>query len=65
MTRETLLKLNATQRFVVETTRDSYKKGYISHEIALASIGGYAKGLRDAGVITERDRQVLVSYTLI
>lgn len=62
MTRELLDKLPQNVRGNVERVRKTmknlpYKRDEISERAA-----GYAAGLRDAGLITERERQLLFIY---
>ena len=73
MTRETLNKLSETARLKVENFRKRYSsvsyKGS-AREMRMAEeirmqMASYVEGLRDAGLITERERQVLFVYMTV
>jgi len=68
-TRETLEKLPANVRHEIELRKSDYKRfpttAYSMHMQIRATINGYLRGLRDAGLITERERQVLFVYTTV
>jgi hypothetical protein len=68
MTRETLAKMPANIRAEIEDCRRSYKaEGFPQwhYDIARERSAAYVKGLRDAGLITERERQILFVYTTV
>lgn len=65
MTRETLNKMPENVRKAIEDLRKDYKNEALNHDECRAKSYGYTKGLRDAGLITERERQVLFIYTTI
>ena len=64
MTRETLNKLPANVREIIENLRKEYKNavGYNRKGAKRERLAGYVMGLRDAGLITERERQILFVY---
>ena len=63
MTREVINNLPLEVRKVVESYRARCvsKKGENKREVK-TEICGYAKGLRDAGLLTERERMAVVVY---
>ena len=63
MTKETLEKMPIPVRQELERLRQSCKSDQKKFEIMRAA--GYVKGLRDAGLITERQRQILFIYTSV
>ena len=65
MTRETLEKLPEIVRKNIEGLRHDYKSNVVNKDVARAQSAWYLKGLRDSGVITERERQVLYCYTTV
>ena len=68
MTKEILEKLPDNIRAKVEDFRKAYTaKGFPNwhYDNALARSAAYMDGLRDAGIITERERQVLFIYTTV
>ena len=65
MTRETLAKLPETVLKNLEGLRHDYKGGVVNKDIARAQAAWYVKGLRDSGMITERERQILYIYTTV
>ena len=65
MTRETLEKLPEVVRKNVEGLRHDYNGRVVNRDVARAQAAWYMKGLRDAGLITERERQILVIYTTV
>lgn len=65
MTRETLNKLPETVLKNIEGLRHDYKSGVVYKDIARAQAAWYVKGLRDAGLITERERKILFIYTTV
>lgn len=64
MTRETLAKLPDNVRTTLESLRKAYKNDAFDHDIVRGRIGGYCRGLCDAGMITERERKILVVYAM-
>ncbi len=64
-TRELLNKLPENIVNTIELFRKDYKNDSISKAETRASIAGYVKGLRDAGVLTERERQILFVYSTV
>ena len=64
MTRETLEKLPPNVREHIELFRYIIKDAGTDKisEIAKARLAGYVIGLRDAGLITERERIILFCY---
>ena len=65
MTRETLAKLPDAVLKNIEGLRHDYKSNVVNKDIARAQSAWYVKGLRDAGLITERERQILFVYTTV
>ena len=65
MVRETLTKIPEN----VKRQLDEYKRLYNGlpdrREETIARSAGYLLGLRDAGIITERERQILFVYTTV
>ena len=49
-------------RFQLELLRKSYKNKAISRDETRAEIRGYAKGLRDAGLVNDHERGMLCVY---
>ena len=64
-TRDILDKLPECVRTELEHLRKDYKNEALNHDAALARSAGYAEGLRDAGLITERERQFVFIYTTV
>lgn len=65
MIRETLAKLPETVLRNVETLRKEYTGGVVNKDVARAQSYWYGVGLRDAGLITERERQIIFVYTTV
>lgn len=65
MTRETLEKLPEIVRKNIEGLRHGYKSNVVDKYVAQEKAAWYVKGLRDAGLITERERQILFIYTTV
>ena len=65
MTRETFEKQPEIVRKNLEGLRHDYKSGVVNKDVARAQSAWYVKGLRDAGLITERERQILFIYTTV
>lgn len=61
-TREVVEKLPENIRDVIELLRKDYKNPTLDKGVIRAHIYGYTRGLRDAGAITERERQILFVY---
>lgn len=64
-TKDTLQKIPVNVRQVLENIRKDYKNPTINQDITRKYLYGYVKGLRDAGLITERERQMLFVYGTI
>ena len=62
MTREVIEKLPGGIRWQIEDMRKDYKNPAVNHEAARARLAGYVNGLRDAGMITDRERQIIFVY---
>lgn len=62
MTRETVNKLPEHIRVAIEEFKRDYKNAGLRKDEVRSGLAGYAKGLRDAGLITERERQILFVY---
>ena len=65
MTRETLAKLPESVLKNLDGLRHDYRSGVVSRDVARAQAAWYVKGLRDSGLITERERQILFLYTTV
>ena len=62
MTRELLNKLPAHVVEQMNQIRKDYKNPALNKDEVRNMNYGYTKGLRDAGLITERERQILYIY---
>ena len=64
MTREIINKLPPNVREVIENLRKEYKNavGYNKKAEKRERLAGYVMGLKDGGLITERERQVIFVY---
>lgn len=62
-------KLPANVRETIEEYRAAYKQVRneynTEHYEIIAAMSGYAKGLRDAGLITEKERKVIRCYMTV
>lgn len=65
MTRKVLEKLPEIARTNLEWLRKEYKSELGDKDVARAKAAWYVKGLKDAGLITERERQFLFIYTTV
>lgn len=65
MVREILEKQPANVRNALEELKKDYKNPTINKNETRKSIAGYVKGLRDAGLITERERRILFIYVVV
>lgn len=65
MTREVLAKLNTNILYHIERLHEEYHREGTDKNIIRAASYQYGCGLRDAGLITERERQVLFIYTTV
>lgn len=65
MTREVLNRMPENVKFVLETLRKDYKNAALDKAEVRCRAAGYTQGLRDAGFITERERQILFVYTTV
>lgn len=65
MTRETLEKLPANVRDHIESIRKDYKNNGLRKDDTRMHAYGYTLGLRDGGLITERQRQILYVYCTV
>ena len=61
-TRELIQRLPDTVVKQIEVLGKKYKNSTVSLEEARSELYGYTNGLRDAGLITERDRKILFIY---
>jgi len=61
-TRETVEKMPEKIRKQLENLRGDYKHPYMDKSETRARLYWYLVGLRDAGLITERERQTLFVY---
>lgn len=64
-TREVVEKLPEHIRRAIEELRKDYKNTALNRSEVREALAGYVKGLRDAGAITERERQILFVYGTI
>lgn len=64
-TREVLAKINTNIRFHIEELRKQYHREGANKDVARTASSQYVLGLRDAGMITERERQILFVYTTV
>ena len=64
MTTETLEKLSPNTRTTIENIRAEYKNAVGANRKCAKRerLAGYVMGLKDAGMITERERQILFVY---
>lgn len=62
MTKELISRLPSNVVASVEDIRKDYKNPVLSKDETRARLAGYVKGLCDAGLITERERQILFVY---
>ena len=60
--RELIERLPQNVRFQLELFRKDYSNETIPHETTRAAVSAYAKGLRDAGLITDHERGMLCVY---
>lgn len=61
MTKEIIERLPENVIREVEGLRKDYRSGF-NRGAVRARLAGYVKGLRDAGLLTERERQILFVY---
>ena len=64
-TREVYERLPEIVRKNIEGLRHDYKSNVVSKDVVRAQSAWYMKGLRDAGLITDRERAMLYCYTTI
>ena len=62
MTRELIDRLTETIRTHIECLRIEYNTDGFDHDAVRKELYGYTRGLRDAGFLTERERQILFVY---
>ena len=62
MTRELINRLPETIRTHIECLRIEYNTDGFDHDAVRKELYGYTLGLRDAGFLTERERQILFVY---
>jgi len=60
--RELIERLPQSVRHQLESLRKDYKNTTIARDVARAEVRGYAKGLRDAGLINDHERGMLCVY---
>ena len=60
--RELIERLPEKIRFQLELYRKDYDNQMIPRNVTSAAVMGYAKGLRDAGLITENERGMICVY---
>lgn len=65
MTREVLNKIPENVRSAIEELRRDYYNDALNIDKVRSRAYGYTLGLRDAGLITERERQILFVYTTV
>lgn len=61
-TREVVERLPENIRLKIEAIRKDYKNPALNRAEVRATLYGYTLALRDAGAITERERQVLFIF---
>ena len=62
MMKELIEKMPDNVRFQLELLRKEYKNPALSKDAVRAEIRGYAKGLRDAGLVNDHQRGMLCIY---
>lgn len=60
--RELYDRLPENVKFQLNLLRKDYANGYRKQDEVRAEIRGYAKGLRDAGLVNDRERGMLCIY---
>lgn len=65
MTRETVAKMPQRVQFMLKDFNKDYHNNALDKDEVRAEIAGYVLGLRDAGLITERERQILFVYATV
>ena len=68
MTREVIAKIREqfpNIMYCIEHLRRDYKNDSLNKDAVIIESYGYTKGLHDAGLITELERQVLFIYTTV
>lgn len=65
MTKETIAKLPTHIVYKLEEFRKDYKNTALQKDETRARAAGYVMGLRDAGIISERERQILFVYCTV
>ena len=61
-TREVFNRMPEAVQNKLENIRKDYKNPMLNGGITRAMLYGYTQGLRDAGLISERERQILFVY---
>ena len=61
-TREVFNRMPEAVQSAIENIRTAYKNSANDKSTVRAELYGYTKGLRDAGLISERERQILFVY---
>lgn len=61
-TREVFNRMPEAVRNKLEDIRKDYKNPTLNKDATRAKLYGYTQGLRDAGLISERERQILLVY---
>ena len=59
---ELIERLPDNVRYQLEKLRKEYASGYPTKDEVRAEIRGYAKGLRDAGMVNDHERGMLCIY---
>ena len=65
MTQKTLEKIPREVLLHIEILKKDYKDQRLDRNICRSSCREYVRGLRDGGLITERERQQLFAYMTI
>jgi len=60
--KELIERLPQNVRFQLESLRKDFENTTIPREVIRAEVRGYAKGLRDAGLINDHERGMLCVY---
>ena len=65
MTKEVISRMPSKVMFVLDSLKADYKSPYMSKDETRARLAGYVLGLRDAGLISDRERQILFVYATV
>lgn len=62
MTKDVFEKMPEAVQTQLESIKKDYKNRALNRDKTRARLAGYVLGLRDAGLISERERQILFVY---